>query len=149
MHRLIPIIGALAAFTIPALAAEDPIAARQTLMSANGAAAAVAGGMMKGDIPYSPAIGKSVLATLNATSLVFGDYFPEGSFDAAKSKAAEKIWTDQPGFAAELAKFHAATAAGVEASGRTGPADLATFQAAVGPVLNTCKSCHEAYQIPD
>lgn len=147
MHRLTLVFGALAALSLPVLAAEDPIVARQTLMSSNGAAAGVAAGMMKGEIPYSPAVGKSVLATLNATSAVFGDYFPEGSFDPAKSKAAEAIWTDAAGFAAELAKFHAATAAGVEAAGREGPADLAAFQAAVTPALGSCRSCHEGFQI--
>ena len=146
--QMLPLaFGALVALTIPAFAAEDPIAARQALMASNGAVAAVAGGMMKGEIPYSPAVGKAVLATLNATSAVFGDYFPEGTFDPAKSKAAEKIWTDQAGFTAELEKFHAATTAGVQASGKEGPADLAAFQAAIGPAFDTCKSCHEGYQI--
>ena len=135
MQRLTFGLGALVALSIPVLAAEDPIAARQTLMWSNAASAAVAGGMMKGEIPYSPAVGKSVLAAFDATSAVFGDYFPEGSLDPARSKAIEAIWTNAPGFAAELQKFQTAAAAGVQASGREGPADLAAFQAAVGPVF--------------
>lgn len=149
MQRLTLIFGALIAFSIPVLAAEDPIAARQALMSNNGAAAAVAGGMMKGEIPYTPAVGKAVLAAFNATGATYGDFFPEGSFDPAKSKASEKIWTDRAGFLAELEKFHAAAMAGVEAAGREGPPDLEAFKAAVDPAFGSCKSCHEAYQIAD
>lgn len=147
MQRLTLAAAALAALALPLLAAENPIAARQALMSSNGAAAGAAAGMMKSEIPYSPAVAKSVIAALAATGAVFGDFFPEGSFDPATSKAAEKIWTDRPGFDAELAKFHASTRAAAEASGREGPADLAAFQAAILPVFDSCKACHESYQI--
>nr|WP_306306754.1 cytochrome c [Nitratireductor aquibiodomus] len=39
------------------------------------------------------------------------------------------------------------TAAAVEASGKDGPADLAAFQAAIGPVFGNCKSCHENFRV--
>ncbi|MCK5746654.1 MAG: cytochrome c, partial [Oricola sp.] len=42
--------------------------------------------------------------------------------------------------------FKTAAAAAMEASGRAGPVDLAAFQGAVGPILGTCKSCHEKFQ---
>ncbi len=148
MQRFTFVLGALAALSIPVAAAEDPIAARKALMWSNGAAAAAAGGMMKGEIAYSPVVAKSVLMTFNATAAVFGDFFPEGSFDSANSRAAEKIWTDRAGFDAELAKFRTATAAAVQAAGKDGPVDVAAFQAAVGPAFDSCKSCHEGYQIP-
>ena len=35
----------------------------------------------------------------------------------------------------------------MEAAGEDGPADLAAFKAAVGPVLGNCKSCHESYRV--
>ena len=149
MKKLPVVLGLCAALAIPVAAAEDPIAARQALMSSNGAAAAAAGGMMKGEIAYSPVVAKSTLATLAATAIVFGDFFPEGSFDPARSKAAEAIWTDRAGFDAEIAKFRDAAAGALAAAGREGPAELATFQAQVGPVLQTCQSCHEGYQIPN
>ena len=149
MQRLTVVAAALAALTVPLFAAEDPIAARQALMSNNGAAAAVAGGMMKGEIPYVPAVGKAVLASFAATGMTYGDFFPEGSSDPARSKAAENIWSDRAGFDAALGKFRTAALAAVEASGREGPADLAAFQAAAGPVMGECRACHEAYQIPD
>ncbi|WP_459356657.1 c-type cytochrome [Roseibium sp. M-1] len=128
-----------------ALAADDPIATRQALMAATGAAAGLSGGMMKGEIAYSPVAGKAAIASLRAVSLSYGDYFPAGS-DQGETGAAAKIWEDPDGFAAELAKFSDATAAASQASGKDGPADVDAFKAAVGPVLGTCKSCHETYR---
>ena len=130
-----------------AFAADDPIAARQAIMDANGAAAAAAGGMLKGEIPYSPVVAKATLASLNATAHTFGDYFPEGSADPAKSAAAPKIWEDPAGFEAALAKFSTDVSAAMAASGKDGPADQAAFQAAIQPVLGNCRSCHETFRL--
>lgn len=148
MMRLPFVLSALAALSLPAIAAEDPIVARQALMSSNGGAAAVAAAMLKGEIPYNPVVARSALVSLAATAAVFGDYFPEGSDDPARSKASPKIWQDRAGFDAELTKFQTGTARAVEAAGRDGPADSAAFQAAVLPVFDSCKTCHESYQIP-
>ena len=68
MRRLPILIGALALATT-AYAADDPIAARQALMDNNGAAAALAGGMMKDEVAYSPVAGKAVIQALSATGL--------------------------------------------------------------------------------
>lgn len=149
MRKLPILLGLFAAFATPVLATEDPIATRQALMDNNGASAAVAGAMMKGEVAYSPVVGKAVFAAMAATAQAFGDYFPEGSANAEHSDAAPKIWEDKAGFEAELAKFRKATSAAVEASGKTGPADQAAFMAAAKPVLDSCKSCHEAYRLDD
>ncbi|MCK7612773.1 c-type cytochrome [Roseibium sediminicola] len=130
---------------IPAQASDDPVAVRQSLMASMGAAAGLAGGMMKGEIAYSPAAGKSAIATARAVSLSFGDYFPAGS-DQGNTGAAPSIWENADGFAAELAKFTDATAKATEASGKDGPADVEAFKAAMGPIFGTCKSCHETYR---
>ena len=115
-------------------------------MSANGAAAAVSGGMLKGEIPYTPAVGKATLASFEATAMTFGLMFPDG---ATSKEASPKIWEDRAGFEAELAKFQEAAAAAVKASGRGGPADLDAFKAVAEPVLGTCKGCHEKYRLDD
>ncbi|GAB4522959.1 MAG: cytochrome c [Roseibium sp.] len=128
-----------------AQAADDPIATRQAIMASVGAAAGLSGGMMKGEIAYAPAAGKAAIATARAAALTFGDFFPAGS-DQGTTGAAPTIWENADGFAAELAKFTEATAAAAEASGKSGPADLDAFKAAMGPVLGTCKSCHETYR---
>jgi cytochrome c556 len=146
MKRLPLLIGALAALAIPAFAAEDPIAVRQALMSNNGGAAGVSGAIMKDELAYAPVVGKAALLAFSATAQAYGDFFPEGTLDPARSAASPKIWEDMAGFQAELAKFQAAAAAGVEAAGRDGPADKAAFAAAVQPILQSCQSCHEGYR---
>ena len=103
--------------------------------------------MMKQQLEYNPAVAKAAIATLNATAHAFGAFFPEGSDMGANTTASPKIWEDMGGFEAAVAKFETDTAAAMQASGKDGPADLAAFQAAVGPVLGNCKSCHEAYRV--
>ena len=141
------LLGAVALVASAAAAADDPIAARQAIMDSNGTSAAVAGGMLKDEIPYSPVVAKSVIGALNATAHTFGDYFPEGSLDPARSSAAPKIWDDPAAFEAALAEFSTAVAAAVQASGKDGPADKAAFQAAMQPVLGTCRTCHESFRV--
>ncbi|WP_223477147.1 c-type cytochrome [Oricola indica] len=146
MKKTIFAFSLIAATTATAFAADDPIAVRKSLMQSNGAAAGASAGMMKKEIDYSPAVGKAAIAAFHASAEAFGDYFPEGSDMGADTRASAKIWEDPDGFKAELDKFKTAAAAAMEASGREGPADLEAFQAAVGPILGTCRSCHEGYQ---
>jgi cytochrome c556 len=119
---------------------------RQAIMSSVGAAAGLGGGLMKGEIAYSPAAGKAAIAAMRAASLTFGDYFPDGS-NTGDTEAAPAIWDNRAGFDAEIAKFAAATGTAMEAAGRAGPADLDAFKAAMGPVFGTCKSCHEGFRV--
>lgn len=148
MQKILMLATVTAALTLPAFATEDVIATRKNLMYSNAASAALAGAMLKQEVPYSPIAGKAVLSSLRATSLAYGDYFPEGS-DMGDTKARDTIWSDPAGFQAELAKFQKSAAEGNAVGGREGPADLAAFQAAVLPVLDSCKTCHEGYHVPD
>jgi cytochrome c556 len=140
-------LGTLGLSAAVAFAADDPIASRQAIMDANGSAAAVAGGILKGEIAYDPTVGKAVITALNATAHTFDNYFPEGSEDAARSSAAPKIWEDPAAFEAAFAKFSTDVAAAVKASGKDGPPDQAAFQAAIQPVLGNCKTCHETFRL--
>ncbi|EEE47256.1 c-type cytochrome [Roseibium alexandrii] len=137
---------AIAASLGAAQADDDPIGDRQAIMSSVGAAAGLGGGLMKGEIAYSPAAGKAAIAAMRAASLTFGDYFPNGS-NTGDTEAAPAIWDNRAGFDAEIAKFAAATGTAMEAAGRAGPADLDAFKAAMGPVFGTCKSCHEGFRV--
>jgi cytochrome c556 len=148
VRRLAILIGACA-LTTAAFAADDPIAVRQALMDNNGAAAGLAGAVMKDEVAYAPVIGKAVIEALSATAHAYGSFFPEGSVDPARSKASPKIWEDAAGFQAALDKFAADVAAARQASGKDGPADKAAFVAAVQPVLGNCKSCHEDFRVKD
>ncbi|WP_311029215.1 c-type cytochrome [Mesorhizobium koreense] len=137
--------GLMLAATV-AMAANDPIATRKALMDANGAAAGVSAAMLKGDLDYNPAVAKSAIMTLRAVSHSYGTFFPEGS-DKGDTKASPKIWSDHAGFEAELAKFQADADAAAKAAGKDGPADLDAFKAAVTPVFNHCKTCHQDYRL--
>lgn len=149
MKMMTMLAGTLAAAVAAAagVAAEDPIAVRQALMQGNGSSAAVAAGMMKGELDYSPTVGKSVITSVHGVAMAYGDYFPEGSDEGGDTRAAPAIWEDRAGFDAELATFREVTAGAVEAAGREGPPDLAAFQAAMGPIFDSCTSCHEDYRL--
>lgn len=146
MKKTLLALSLVAATATAAFATDDPIATRKALMQANGAAAGASAGMMKQEIEYSPAVANAALGSFNAVAMAFGDYFPEGSDMGADTKASPAIWEDPEGWQAELEKFMTAASAAKEAAGREGPADLEAFQAAVGPVLGTCRSCHEKFQ---
>lgn len=149
MRKLSGLLGAFVLAGTAAIAADDPIASRISLMEANGAATALAGGMLKQQVPYSPAAGKAALAAWEAVAASFGAFFPEGSEDASRSDAAPEIWTDRAGFDADLAKFQEAALAAVKAGGKDGPPDLESFQKLAQPVMGTCKDCHKSYRTED
>ena len=77
MRRLPILIGALALATT-AFAADDPIAVRQALMDNNGAAAALAGGVMKDEVAYSPVVGKAVIQALVGHGACLRQLLPRG-----------------------------------------------------------------------
>jgi cytochrome c556 len=129
-----------------AIAADDPIATRKALMDANGAAADVSVSMLKGKLDYNPTVAASAIMTLRAVSHAYGSFFPEGS-DQGKTKASPKIWSDRAGFDKVLAKFKADADAAAKASGEDGPEDLEAFKAAVLPVFDNCKTCHQDYRL--
>lgn len=135
-----------AALALPSLAAADPIATRQALMDSVAGAVGLAAGVQKGEVTYSPAVGKAALTAAAAAALAFGDFFPEGS-DTGETKAAPKIWQDQPAFNAELAKFQEAALAGAAAAGKDGPASGEAFVELMKPVMGTCKGCHESFRL--
>ncbi|MFC5584001.1 c-type cytochrome [Nitratireductor kimnyeongensis] len=146
MKKIALAVSALCLSISGVAAADDPIAVRKAIMQANAASAGLAGAMMKGELDYNPAIAKAAILTLSASAKSFGEFFPEGSGDG-DTTAAPAIWDDADGFQAALDKYMTDTAAAVEASGKDGPADLAAFQAAIGPVFGNCKSCHENFRV--
>ncbi|WP_128292538.1 c-type cytochrome [Afifella aestuarii] len=121
---------------------DNPVQSRQAIMESFGASAKVGGGMIKGEIPYNPAVGQLVLATLDAGAHTFAHYFPEGS-DTGDTEASPKIWQDMEGFHAKIDDLQEATTAAVKAK----PQDLDAFKQTFGKVAKNCKSCHEDYRV--
>ncbi len=126
-----------------AIAASDPILVRQKIMKSVGGAAGASAGMMKGEIAFDPKVANLALRTLNAAAYSYGNYFPEGSQSGMETRASPKIWQDMAGFEARLAKFQQDTDAAAAAE----PKELEAFKAVMGPVLQNCKACHEAYRV--
>lgn len=134
---------ALGCVSTAAISADDPISTRKAIMKSVGAAAGAGGGMLKGEIPFHPAVANLALRTMDAAAQTYGDYFPEGSQGGPESEAGPKIWEDRAGFDAKIAEFKAATSAAVAAK----PADMDSFKAAFGSVARNCKGCHEGYRV--
>ena len=134
---------AIGAASTTAIAAGDPIEVRQKIMKSVGGVAKPTGAMLKGEMPFDPVVADAAIRTLNAAAYAYGDYFPQGSDTGMETRAAPKIWEDMAGFEAKLAKFRQDTDAAAAAE----PKDLESFKAAMGPVMQNCKGCHEDYRL--
>ena len=146
MRRLasLCLASAITLVSMSAIAAEDPILTRQKLMSAAGAAGGgVAVRMMREEIPFNPVVAASAIRTLNAVAYSYGDYFPEGSESGGETRARPEIWNNPEGFRQELDRFMQTTDAALEAE----PEDLESFKAVMGPVMQTCGSCHDLFRM--
>ncbi|MBZ8133121.1 cytochrome c [Afifella sp. IM 167] len=132
-----------AAYAQDMISGEDAISARQSIMKSFGASAKVGGGMMKGEIPYNPAVGAMVIATINAGAHSVGHFFPEDSKTGGDTEASPKIWEDMAGFNAKIEELQSST----EMAMASPPADLDAFKAAFGDIAKNCKSCHEDYKL--
>ena len=120
---------------LPAGAAEDPIAARETVMEATGAAAGLGGGMLKGELPYSPAAGLAVLSTFAATAATFGDYFPEGSA-GGETAALKALCAIVTGPVWRIGAYHYAFRAGArDLGGRLGAMSPGDWTGAIAAAL--------------
>lgn len=125
-----------------AFATDDPIFTRKKLMDANGAAAAAAAGMAKGEIAFDPKVAQAAIQTWNSVANSVGDYFPAGS-DKGDTKASPKIWEDMAEFQEYLAKFQKDTDAALKSK----PQDLDAFKAVLATVGESCKNCHEDFRL--
>ena len=123
---------------------DDPIHQRHELMEDVGGAAKPLGEMLKGERDFDAVIVTDSFTTMQEVAAVFGDLFPEGTYEGGEEKARETVWTDRDGFNQQLAAWSEALDAAIAAQ----PQDLAAFQPVASDVFKTCKSCHEDYRIP-
>ncbi len=139
------IAAAITGFCTPTLA-QEPIAAigaRQALMKNVGASMKTAAGIARGQIAYDPVVAELAMRVINSSAHGFGALFPEGSNEGLKTEASAKIWSDQAGFAAKVAKFQADTSTAVIQASK----GLEAYKAAFGAVASNCKGCHEVYRV--
>ncbi len=137
---------AIALGAVAAIAQEDPIKARKTLMKANGQQAKIIGDMAKGDKPFDLAAAQKAFATFeNAASKMPGLYpdNTKGGDPSDDFNASPKVWDNMADFKARFVKFGndaKAAAASVK--------DLDSLKAAVGNIgKNDCGACHQEYRL--
>ena len=147
MIRTVLAVAAIALGISVAVAQQDPIAARKTLMKGNLDQAKIGTAMMKGEAPFDLEKAHKIFATFQDTAVKAPALFPENSIDEATADdpytASPKIWQSLDDFKARFAKF-GADAKEAEASVK----DLDSFKAAFGSIgKNDCGGCHEQYRV--
>lgn len=121
----------------------DPIASRKAEMKKVGGAMGTLVKMAKGKMDFDAAAALASLKIMNDVTGKFGELFPVGSETGGKTTASPKIWEDNVGFTAKIAKFKTDTAMAIA----NAPMDQAAIGATLGLVGANCKACHETYRI--
>jgi cytochrome c556 len=143
MIRTVIAVAVIALGVGAAIAQQDPIAARKTLMKANGDAAKTAAAMAKGEAPFDLAAAHKIFATFEDAASKMPALFPDNSKTGDDTAAEPKIWDNMADFKARFAKFgEDAKAANAEVK------DLDTFKASIATIgKNDCGGCHQNYRI--
>jgi cytochrome c556 len=145
MNRLISFAAApLLAIALVAPASADALADRQALMKDQGKTVGSITPIIKGEKPFDADAVKAALVHLNedAQKIDVATLFPAGS-DQGKTTVSPKIWEDNAGFVAAVAKYKKDAAAAAEAN----PNDLESFKVVFNQVAENCASCHKAFRI--
>ncbi|MEJ1991640.1 MAG: cytochrome c [Maritimibacter sp.] len=128
--------------------AAPAIKARHSLMSLYAYNLGSLGAMAQGKMPYDAEMAQAaadnlaLLSKLNAASM-----WPAGSDadHAEGSNALPALWENFPDVGAKAKALSDATDAMAAAAGT----DLASLQAAMGPLGGACAACHKAYRAPN
>ncbi|TCR63374.1 cytochrome c [Bosea sp. BK604] len=124
------------------VAQTNPIVERQNTMKSIGAATRDGAAIAKGEAPFDAAKVQAIFKTYSDSAKKMATLFPDGSQTGDKTTAAPKIWEDQAGFKASLAKFDSEASAASAAA-----TDLASFRTGFGNVTKNCGTCHETYRV--
>lgn len=106
------------------------------------------GAMAKGEVDYDAERAAQAAGNLAAlASISQAGYWPQGSAqgEVEGSRALPALWTSGDDVMAKAAAFNEAVTALAGAAGT----DLASLQAAMGPVGQACGACHETYRAPE
>jgi len=143
MIRTVIAVAVIALGVGAAIAQQDPIAARKSLMKANGDAAKTAAAMAKGEAPFDLAAAHKIFATFEDAASKMPALFPDNSKTGGDTAADPKIWENMDDVKIRFAKF------GADAKDALAKVtDLDSFKAAFGAIgKNDCGGCHEKYRI--
>lgn len=151
MFRRLALAAALATIALPTLASAeevDPnVHARIALMDLYAYNLGVIGGMAQGRTPYDADLAAAAATSLYHLSRSFSArMWAEGTDNMSMdgTRALPAIWDTMPDFAARAGALRDATEAMMNAAGT----DLASLQAAMGPLGAACGACHQTYRQP-
>lgn len=123
------------------MAQSNPIAERQQAMKAVGGATREGAAIAKGEVAFDAVKAQAIFKTYADSAKKLETLFPDSSKTGGETTASPKIWEDQAGFKAALAKFETDAAVGATV------ANLDGFRTAFGAATKNCGTCHEAYRI--
>lgn len=139
--RLAPFAAACLALSAGlAIAADDPIKARQALMKEIGDQTKAGAAMLKGEAPFDAAKAQAIFTTYGANMPKFTALFPKGSEGGDSTDA---VWNDNAGFVEAIARFNKLVA---DNAGNAGTE--AGFKTAFAEVAQDCRACHRLYKKP-
>ncbi|MDO6725462.1 cytochrome c [Cognatishimia sp. 1_MG-2023] len=121
------------------------VKARQGQMQLYAHNLGVLGAMAKGDVAYDAAAAQAAADNLVAVSgLNAMTMWPQGSDSTSMegTRAKAEIWSNFPDVGAKAGAMAEASVAMAAAAG----SDLASLQAAMGPLGGACGACHKAYR---
>jgi cytochrome c556 len=123
------------------------IVLRQRLMDADGQAAALAVSMIRGQLPYDPAMAATAATVISHVYSNMADLFPAGTdkgqgIDGKPTKAGPEIWKDMAGFKALNQKMSSDAKAAADAAAKGKDAFAQAFSA----IGQNCQACHEKYR---
>jgi cytochrome c556 len=124
------------------LAQQDPIAARKALMKANGQGAGALAKMVKGEVPFDPAVAKKAFASFEDAAAKMPALFPDNSKIGGETAASPKIWENMADLKARFVKL-GNDARAADASVK----DLDSLKAAFSQLGKNCNDCHELYRL--
>jgi cytochrome c556 len=143
MKRVGLILAALSlAVAGTAFAQQNPIKARQDLMSKNGDATKVVSQMLKGEKPYDGAAAAQAFSSIASSMDTFVTLFPDGSTNK-DSDAKPEIWQNRDDFNSWATKVKQVSLKAAQAASG-GAAALGPALAEVG---QACQGCHEKYRV--
>ncbi|UZD91974.1 c-type cytochrome [Cognatishimia activa] len=126
-------------------AIQGAIKARQGQMQLYAHNLGILGAMAKGEVAYDAAAASAAANNLKAVAnLDAMTLWPQGSdMDSVEgTRAKAEIWTTFPAVVENATAMATAANAMADAAGK----DLASLQAAMGPVGGACGSCHKAFR---
>ena len=121
---------------------EDAVKYRQSAMALQGATLGRVFAMANGRVPFDAKVAAEnieIVAMLNKLQFAA---FVEGS-DVGNTKAKPSIWAQKDKWNAEVTRNQEAVAK-LAMAGKSG--NLDQIKAAVGPVGQSCKSCHDEFR---